>query len=1481
MGLLGRIRQWGRRLGRACSFPATRHPLTGRTLRVCRFEQMESRQLLSVVPPIHIGAVYHENEGGEDLVPDQIEITFTGGAPGTQLAALTIETDKLGDGLTIGDVFFDTAPGGKGAFASAPLVIVSQNGIDSVQASVADDSTTLTFTFTGFDPGEKLVFTIDVDEMGFLGANAVAEGNEFEGSRLYATFTAPHYYDATGDDMFLDFFDVKLAGSGLDLPPDSYVPPGQTPDPINTAGAIFSLQQRPLPITIAGKVFEDLNRNNEPEPSEPGLPGVLLTLLHWDAGQWASTGLTTTTDAQGEYRFDGLLPGTYRVVETQPEGYLSVGARAGTVDGLPRGSVLNADTITGIALLGGENSIHNDFAETRPASLSGHVYHDANNNGVMDLGESGIGGATLYVQYLPDQGPLPAPIALLTLADGSWSVAGLMPGSYRVDEVQPAGYLDGLDAPGTAGGAAQNPGDRIDGIQLAGGQAGANYDFGELLPSSISGRVSAELNGDCVYQPGEPLLADVTIRLRDASGAVIATTLTDANGEYTFAGLPPGVYAVEELQPAGYFDGCDSAGSAGGTPQAPDSIVGIVLVSGTTAVRYDFHEIIPNSIRGRVSVDRNANGAYEPGEPLLAGVTMRLRNAQGQVIATTLTNALGEYAFTNLDRGVYAVEEVQPAGYFDGTDLVGTAGGSLAPPDAITGITLVSGTAAARYDFLELEPVSLAGFVYEDDNNNGLRDAGEAGIGGVTLTLLDAAGNPTAITAVTDASGYYRFDGLAPDAVWGVAEAQPDGYYDGLDTPGNLSGSAQNPGDAITGVLIPAAAAAEDYNFGELRPASIRGKVYVDANGNGVADAGETLLAGVTIHLLDPAGNRLASTLTGSEGRYAFTNLRPGTYGLEQIQPDGYFDSLDYPGSAGGSLEGDDRIVGAKLIAGLDAVNYDFTEVAPASLSGYVFQDGAAILRVPGQPPPDPYALRDGRFTPDDTPLAGVLLILADARGAPLLDAHGNQITTRTDASGHYAFSGLRPGMYTVIEVQPSGYLPGVNTPGSTGGLALHPTLPPSPTIPLDLAISPMSDAIIRIPLAAGEASTANNFSEILMQDLSVPQPPPPLPPLPPLLAPPPLVPGEPQPGALLAGPERRHDVLTPLHGGGSIDPIAYTWHLSVINAGQPRNEQAGTRPMPHLFTSYFNPVSWSGADLNRALWILADREGKPVREFSFGLDGGTPVTGDWNGDGVAKLGVFLGGIWFLDLNGNGVWDNGDLWAQLGQSGDQPVSGDWDGDGKTDIGILGPAWAGDGRALAAEPGLPDVANRRGPSLVRHKNLPPDPEQAPLNQRALKRSAQGKIRADLIDHVFRFGRENDVSVTGDWNGDGIANIGLFRHGVWCLDADGDGAWSANDIYVENFGQPGDLPVTGDWTGDGVTKLGVYRGGTWYLDTNNNRALDTDDKVLHLGGPHDIPVVGDWDGDGVDEIGLYRPAGPKVNEQVLDTAAKESAPDTTRK
>src|SRR5205085_3705377 len=137
-------------------------------------------------------------------------------------------------------------------------------------------------------------------------------------------------------------------------------------------------------------------------------------------------------------------------------------------------------------------------------------------------------------------------------------------------------------------------------IDLLGGEDSVHNDFAEAKPASISGHVHAEADGDCVMEPGEPALAGVVIHLLDASGKVIQTTQTDANGFYEFQGLRPGMYGVREEQPTGYYDGEEHPGSAGGVLSANDVITQVQLNSGTRAIDYDFCELLPASIKGHV-----------------------------------------------------------------------------------------------------------------------------------------------------------------------------------------------------------------------------------------------------------------------------------------------------------------------------------------------------------------------------------------------------------------------------------------------------------------------------------------------------------------------------------------------------------------------------------------------------------------------------------------------------------------------------------------------------------------------------------------------------------------------------------------------------------------------------------------------------------------------------------------------------------------
>ncbi len=312
---------------------------------------------------------------------------------------------------------------------------------------------------------------------------------------------------------------------------------------------------------------------------------------------------------------------------------------------------------------------------------------------------------------------------------------------------------------------------------------------------------------------------------------------------------------------------------------------------------------------------------------------------------------------------------------------------------------------------------------------------------------------------------------------------------------------------------------------------------------------------------------------------------------------------------------------------------------------------------------------------------------------------------------------------------------------------------------------------------------------------------------------------------------------------------------MSVINAGWPR--EVRTNEASVQYTAAEINAGWQNVPLDQGHWLLATiytDHVQTLREVDFGNPDGIPVVGDFNGDGTSELAIYVNGQWFIDLNGNGQWDAHDLWAKLGTEADRPVTGDWDGDGKDDIGIYGPAWPRDPRAIAREPGLPDVLNFPSTPADRMKNVPPSEEDATSGGRTLKLTAQGRPRFDRIDHVFHYGTPVDTPVTGDWNGDGVRQIGVFHDGQWNLDTNGDGRFTEVDAAF-TFGQAGDKPVVGDFDGDGIDEIGVYRAGRWTIDSNHNRRLDAQDKVFELGGAGDTPVVGDWNDDGVDDPGVY--------------------------
>ena len=679
----------------------------------------------------------------------------------------------------------------------------------------------------------------------------------------------------------------------------------------------------------------------------------------------------------------------------------------------------------------------------------------------------------------------------------------------------------------------------------------------------------------------------------------------------------------------------------------------------------------------------------------------------------------------------------------------------------------------------------------------------------------------------------------------------------------------QNPGDAIENIHVGWGQSGQDYNFGELLPASLAGLVHTDLNGDCFLQPNERPLAGVTVDLLDAAGNVVATQQTDQQGRFVFTGLAPGSYELVQHDVEGYFPGGQRAGTGGGDASEQDRISAISIASGDQFVDYAFCELPPSEISGFVYQDGPPIqLAVNQELTDDLLAERDGILTPDDQRLAGVVVELRgflgeEIRGDSPLVLPGYYdpdlpVTTTTDANGFYHFAGLQKFTYSVYEIQPDGYIDGLDHAGSVPAIAVNDASQFFIAGQVDdFEKDPTHDAIVMIALEPGVHAEHNNFSELLVEEpnidppsrLRIPFPQPEPAPIPdPITI-------QWQPFELAArNVEPLTHRLTPY--GRSAKAIAQTWHLSVLDAGHPRGEGFVVPDRGPVWfdsdTQYI--VSWGEGRNDRLYWGMFV-DGQLNRERWFGMEGGIPLTGDFNGDGLTEVAVFFQGQWFVDINGNGRWDGDDLWAKLGHRDDQPVVGDWDGDGKDDIGIFGKAWPGDHRALATEPGVPDVANT---FRARPKNVPPSPDEAAQGSRDVRVNATAQTRSDLIDHVFHFGTFGDVAVTGDWNGDGIDNIGIYNDGLWHLDIDGDGHFTDVDKEAE-FGRAGDIPLVGDFDGNGVSEIAIIRNGQLIIDSNGNLRVDDQDRRLPLPhAKHGRVVVGDWNGDGLDDVGVVRDA-----------------------
>jgi protocatechuate 3,4-dioxygenase beta subunit len=641
-----------------------------------------------------------------------------------------------------------------------------------------------------------------------------------------------------------------------------------------------------------------------------------------------------------------------------------------------------------------------------PAHLGDFVWEDSNGNGVQDSGEAGI--ANVVVQLKAADGHVVQ--TATTDASGKYHF-DVDPGTYSVSVQAPAGYAatvkgqsgDAVDSDIDAGG---NTGV----ITLAPGETNNKADAGLYRPASLGDTVWYDANRDGVQNAGEAGVAGVKVTLLDAAGHPTGiTATTDASGHYQFSGLQPGSYSVQfdkTTLPANYLFTSQGQGGDIAKDSDADAATGqtgqVTLASGDSYQHLDAGIVIKQATVGdRVWEDVNGNGAQDAGEAGIDGVKVDLKDAAGHVVSTVTTHDGGQYSFT-VDPGTYSVSVTAPAGYVATAQGSGTAADSDIDASGNAGpITLAPGQVNNDVDAGFYRPASLGDKVWLDANRDGVQDAGEAGVAGVKVVLLDASGNPTGAIATTDANGNYSFNNLKPGAYsvqFDKATLPANHVFTTAGQGGN--GAADSDANTATGttgqVTLASGDNGHDLDAGiVVVQATVGDRVWEDRNGNGVQDAGEQGVDGVVVTIKGADGHVVASTTTHDGGQYSFT-VDPGSYSVSVAPPAGYV----FTGAGKGGDATLDSDVGAggdsaafTLVSGQNNHDVDAGVYKPASLSEVVWID----------------ANRDGRLNDGEVGAAGVKVTLLDGNGNPVAGA-----VATTDANGHYQFDGLAPGQYSV-----------------------------------------------------------------------------------------------------------------------------------------------------------------------------------------------------------------------------------------------------------------------------------------------------------------------------------------------------------------------------------------------------------------------------------------------------------------------------------
>ncbi len=707
---------------------------------------------------------------------------------------------------------------------------------------------------------------------------------------------------------------------------------------------------------LTGKIWYDANFNGVWDADEQGLTSALITL----SSNTIDLKRQTYADAQGNYSFRGMQPGSYQLIVTLPEGMIFTYPGSSMLSEIAReGEIsVNIQVETTTAL--------NPVGAMSASSLTLSFYEDANLNGVRDDGESALPGAEIAVF----QGGK-AVASQTTDEAGNVYFDTLRGGDTMLQCALPEGYIfcmgENALFPVSAAAAQAEAA-----VQLDGDAGSAIYSVGVSRPASISGLLFEDPANTGAYSAGYALLPGFTVQALDGEGNAAAETKTDDSGKYTLSPLYPGEYTVRFLLADPYIAAPYAADKAGDgnaiLTQTPDygQTAPLSLHPGDAVSSVNGAVFRAGVIQGRVLLNAN-HDSLATNEGGMPGVTVTLLDEFGAPVSDY------SYSISN-ENGEFMIKGVEPGNY----SLVYSL-----PADC-----------AFAYPMTEQTEVTSAAFAIESGSVIQLADVGVVKTSALSGRILHLDSPVSAVIQLSSRKfgnvyetntledGQYILSGLRPDT-YDLTVTLPEGY---VFAPNGVSPVPAAASNVSSAVLV--------FSMGDMRlqadisaalPASLSGLAFFDVNSSGEADENGAAAASRSF-TLTLEGVQTLDVTTDENGRFSLEQLIPGVYTLQMA-----LDAQEV--MLGGAVqEGNEWRMEIAVEDG-QAAMADLPILRYGSLSGAVWSLDGTMNGV-----------------------SGVQVALLDVTGAVLS-------LTNTDSQGAFSFGDLLPGNYALSAVLPQGYM--------------------------------------------------------------------------------------------------------------------------------------------------------------------------------------------------------------------------------------------------------------------------------------------------------------------------------------------------------------------------------------------------------------------------------------------------------------------------